>query len=64
MSFLRFTGDTVGDFSQGLEVLENHPGQLVVGGLPLAFLSLGVVFRIRYQRENSLRTSGCINGGR
>ena len=23
VSFLRFTGDTVGDFSQGLEVLEN-----------------------------------------
>ena len=40
------------------------PGQLVVGVLPLAFLSLGVVSHIISQRENSLRTPGCINGGR
>ena len=39
------------------------PGQLVVGGLPLAFLSLGVVSRIRSPREKSLRTSGCVYGG-
>ena len=31
---------------------------------PLSFSSMGVVSRIRSQRENSLRTSGCIYKGR
>ena len=31
---------------------------------PLSFSSMGVVSRIRSQRENSLRTSGCIYGWR
>ena len=39
------------------------PGQLVVGGLPLAFLSLGVVSHIISQRESSLRTSGAFTEG-
>ena len=34
------------------------PGQLVVGGFPCTFLSLGLVSHVSSQRENSMRTLG------
>ena len=60
VSFLRFLRWYGKRLLPGPGGIRTSPGQLVVGGLPWAFRSLGVVSCKRSQRENSLRTLGCI----
>ena len=62
VSFLRFLRQFGGRLFPGPGGVRTAPGQLVGGGLPWAFLSLGVVSCIRSQRENSIL--GCIYWGR
>ena len=64
MSFFRFLGQYGRRLFPGSGGVGTSPGQLDVGGLLWAFVSLGVVCHIRSQRKNSLRTSGCIYRGR
>ena len=63
VSCLRFLGWYGGRLFPGPGGVGTSPGQLVFGGLPWVFLSLGVFSHIRSQRESSLRTSGYIGLG-